>query len=137
MYLCKFDDSGNRTEARLSTEFTDEQIEEMKAGGYIAVPDDEWAFYSGDNGMGDNGTGYIRDTETGKPVSAPPIPIEEIERADKIARIVELKQLLTDTDYVAIKIAEGEATKESYYGVLAQRRAWRAEINDLEAQLDA
>lgn len=48
-------------------------------------------------------------------------------------RIRELKQLLSDTDYVAIKIAEGEATAEEYSEVLANRKAWRAEINQLES----
>ena len=47
-------------------------------------------------------------------------------------RIRQLKKLLSDTDYVAIKIAEGSATAEEYSEVLAQRKAWRAEINQLE-----
>ena len=47
-------------------------------------------------------------------------------------RIVELKQFLADTDYVVIKIAEGEATNEEYAEVLAERKAWRVEINKLE-----
>lgn len=50
----------------------------------------------------------------------------------KQARINELKAKLTDTDYVVIKIAEGEATQEEYAEVLAQRKVWRAEINELE-----
>lgn len=48
-------------------------------------------------------------------------------------RIVELKQKLSETDYVVIKIAEGEATAEEYSEVLANRKAWRAEINELES----
>lgn len=48
-------------------------------------------------------------------------------------RISELKDKLASTDYVAIKIAEGEATAEEYSEILAQRKAWRAEINQLEA----
>ena len=47
-------------------------------------------------------------------------------------RIAELKQLLADTDYVAAKIAEGAATREDYADVLAQRQAWRDEINALD-----
>ena len=46
-------------------------------------------------------------------------------------RISELKQLLADTDYVAAKIAEGAATREDYADVIAQRQAWRDEINAL------
>ena len=50
----------------------------------------------------------------------------------KQQRIYELKQLLSDTDYIVIKIAEGEATAEEYAEVLANRKAWRAEIRELE-----
>ena len=52
----------------------------------------------------------------------------------KQARINELKAKLQDTDYVVIKIAEGEATQEEYAEVLANRKAWRAEIKDLEKE---
>jgi hypothetical protein len=46
---------------------------------------------------------------------------------------MELKAKLQDTDYVVIKIAEGEATQEEYAEVLANRKAWRVEINELQA----
>ena len=49
-------------------------------------------------------------------------------------RINELKELLSTSDYKAIKYAEGELTEEEYAPVKAQRRAWRAEINSLEQQ---
>ena len=46
-------------------------------------------------------------------------------------QISDLKQKLSDTDYIACKIAEGAATKEEYAEILAQRQAWRNEINTL------
>lgn len=49
----------------------------------------------------------------------------------KQARIEELKAKLSETDYIVIKIAEGEATQEEYAEVLANRKAWRTEINEL------
>lgn len=49
-------------------------------------------------------------------------------------RIDDLKRKLTDTDYVVIKIAEGAATAEEYAETIASRKAWREEINALEAQ---
>lgn len=52
----------------------------------------------------------------------------------KAARIAELKQKLAETDYIALKIAEGSATKKEYSEKIAQRQAWRTEINDLEAE---
>ena len=47
------------------------------------------------------------------------------------SRIAELKVLLAGTDYAVIKIAEGVATAEEYADVIAQRQAWRAELNSL------
>lgn len=49
-------------------------------------------------------------------------------------RIAELKQKLAETDYIVLKIAEGSATKKEYAEKIAQRQAWRTEINDLEAE---
>ena len=46
-------------------------------------------------------------------------------------RVKHLKKLLADTDYVAAKIAEGDATREEYADVLAQRKEWRRQINEL------
>lgn len=54
---------------------------------------------------------------------------EEVRRAERIAQ---LKKQLFDTDYAVIKISEGAATPDEYAEVIAQRQAWRAEINQLE-----
>ena len=53
----------------------------------------------------------------------------------KHAEIVLLKRKLCDTDYKAIKYAEGKYTKEEYAPIDAQREAWRARINELEQEL--
>ena len=47
-------------------------------------------------------------------------------------QIDELKQKLSDTDYIACKIAEGAATTEEYADELKQRQIWREEINKME-----
>lgn len=47
-------------------------------------------------------------------------------------RISELKQNLAQTDYLAIKYAEGQLSAEEYAGTKAQRQAWRDEINVLQ-----
>ena len=47
-------------------------------------------------------------------------------------QIKELKQKLADTDYQAIKFAEGELTESEYAPTKAQRKAWRDRINELE-----
>ena len=51
------------------------------------------------------------------------------------AEITQLKANLSDTDYAAIKIAEGVATADDYADVLVQRQAWRDRINALEKEL--
>jgi hypothetical protein len=53
----------------------------------------------------------------------------------KVDRYYELKRKLAETDYKAIKYAEGEITVTEYAETLAQRRAWRVEINALEEEL--
>ena len=50
-------------------------------------------------------------------------------------QISELKQQLTDTDYKAIKYAEGLLTEEEYAETKAQRQEWRARINELESEM--
>lgn len=50
-------------------------------------------------------------------------------------QITTLKQNLTDTDYKAIKFAEGLLTAEEYEPTKVQRQAWRDEVNTLEASL--
>ena len=66
--------------------------------------------------------GKIQEIEI--PEEAYEIPVE--------VQIEELKQKLSDTDYIACKIAEGVATVEEYADMIQQRQAWREEINKLE-----
>lgn len=51
---------------------------------------------------------------------------------EKEYEIAELKSQLSLTDYVVIKIAEGEATKEDYAEVIEQRKAWRRRLKELQ-----
>lgn len=47
-------------------------------------------------------------------------------------RIAELKQMLADADYWTSKRIDGEYTDEEWAEKVAIRKAWRAEINELE-----
>lgn len=49
-------------------------------------------------------------------------------------QIISLKQNLADTDYQAIKYAEGLLTLDEYEPIREQRQAWRDEINRLEKE---
>ena len=52
------------------------------------------------------------------------------------SEIVELKKYLSDTDYKAIKFAEGEITESDYREVKSQRHDARVRINELEARIE-
>ena len=78
--LSKFDAHGVRVATVLpGVHYTsDDERQKYINDGYIPISDEEYQYYIGNRGTGDNGTGYIRDTKTGKPVSAPPAPpVEE------------------------------------------------------------
>lgn len=51
------------------------------------------------------------------------------------SQIAELKRNLANTDYQAIKYAEGQLSESEYAEMKAQRQAWRDEINQLEQTL--
>ena len=56
--------------------------------------------------------------------------IDEVQR-----KIDETKAKLSQTDYQAIKYAEGFISETDYAQIKAKRQAWRDEINALEAEL--
>lgn len=57
----------------------------------------------------------------------------ERERQEKIIlRVEELKQLLANSDYKAIKYSEGLISDEEYEPIKLQRQAWREEINQYQ-----
>lgn len=54
------------------------------------------------------------------------------EDVKKQERIAELKQILTDSDYWTSKYCDGEYTDEEWAEKVAQRKAWREELRELE-----
>lgn len=73
--------------------------------------------------------------ENHKPILIPNDPTEENRKREASLRIAELKKLLEDSDYQAIKYAEGLISASEYAPVKAKREMWRKEINDLEKTL--
>lgn len=65
------------------------------------------------------------------------IPYTEDELAMLAAEreIAELKMKLRDSDYQAIKYAEGMFTLSEYAPIREQRQAWRDRINELEGEI--
>lgn len=63
--------------------------------------------------------------------------VHEVPAPSIAQQVVELKAKLADTDYVVIKIAEAtgedaDALREKYAQVIADRKEWRKQINELE-----
>ena len=54
------------------------------------------------------------------------------DRDNAIQEITQLKKQLSNTDYKAIKYAEGEINPEDYLPIKNQRAEWRVKINKLQ-----
>lgn len=125
-YLCKFNEEGKR-EASIPSILVNNYGGEEKLlnEGYIKISTDDYQYYVGNRGEGDNGTGYIRDTETGKPISAPARVITLEERANTLkneyeAQIKSIDEAIqvaknnNDTEYVAELQQERQNTLDEY-----------------------
>jgi len=58
-----------------------------------------------------------------------------IDAEEKEAEIYELKKQLAESNYKAIKYAEGWYTEEEYAPIKAQREALRERIREMEAKI--
>lgn len=63
------------------------------------------------------------------------LPYDNDESIKAKKRIRVLKQQLKDTDYKALKYADGALTDEEYEEDKKQRQAWRDEINECESKI--
>ena len=119
MYLTKFDEEGRKI-ASIPVAFAEDYggIEKLKAEGYLEISDSEWNYYTGNCGEGENGTGYIRDNSTGKPISAPARVITLEEKANALKTEYEANIKAIDE---AIQIAKNNGDDE-YVSELQQER---------------
>jgi hypothetical protein len=81
-----------------------------------------------------------KDNKTLKSVNGLPTIVDrytedELVLITKTARIAELKAKLKETDYQAIKYAEGVMNYDDFATIRVQRQEWRDEINALEAEI--
>ena len=128
MYLAKFDENGNRTETYIAAEYTDEQKQEMYAAGFVDLSKNDWHYYVGNMGAGDNGTGYVRDAVTGKPVSAPPAP-----KPSKAQRIAQLEK-----DFESARFTIGTYYMESVLdGNVEVQKDLQVELSELKEQFES
>ena len=76
-----------------------------------------------------NGWTYLKD-------KCPHKTQEMIDRENAIQEITQLKKLLSDSDYKAIKFAEGELSAEEYAPDKQQRAYWRQRINLIQQEFN-
>lgn len=109
-YLVKFDDVGHRkATVIIGIHYTtDAERQKYIDDGYIPISDEDYQHYIGNRGAGDNGTGYIRDTKTGKPVSAPPAPAVPDVPAEPVVDDVRLAAFEAMAEQEARLISQGE-----------------------------
>ena len=129
-YLCKFDEKGYRHETYLSCEYSEEQKAEKIANGFVEISEEDWNYYVGNKGMGDNGTGYIRDAKTGKPISAPayvPSTEEKLARLeyDYAAEKARLREYMSTAE-----LMQDDETKAELQAECAELEAWYTEEYD-------
>lgn len=118
-YFCKFNKNGER-EASVPSTMVDRYggKENLISDGYIEISDEDYQYYVGNRGQGNNGTGYIRDSTTGKPISAPARVITLEERANVLKSEYEANVKAIDE---AIQIAKNNGDTE-YVTELQQER---------------
>ena len=128
IYLSKFNSTGHRTvSVPVDVTLSDARKAELLAEGYIEISKEDWEYYIGVHGNGDNGTGYIRDPKTGKPISAPAyVPTV----AEKVAALD--NQYETDKKTLASYYLDAALT-----GDTDVQDALKAEMAALNAQYDA
>ena len=101
-YLSKFDVSGHRENTVVSNVHytTGEERQSYINEGYISVPDEDYQYYIGNRGIGENGTGYVRDSITGRPVSAPSAasesPITENKDSTISSELMDIAEIILD-----------------------------------------
>lgn len=106
-YMSLFDADGKRvTSVPCDDDLTDEKKAALEAEGYVEIGEDEWHYYVGNKGAGDNGTGYVR--KDGKPVSAPAYVPTAAEQVDTLAATYETQVKELD-DQIMLAMADGDS----------------------------
>ena len=127
MYIAKFNSRGSCMEIYEDNMFPEVKAE-MLANGCIEISDTERDYYVGNMGTGDNGTGYIRDAVTGKPVSAPPAP-----KPSKAQRIAQLEK-----DFESARFTIGTYYMEAVLdGNVEVQKDLQTELSELKEQFES
>jgi hypothetical protein len=128
-YLIKFDSDGRRGATYRDDMKTADERAKLITDGYIEVSEEDYAYYAGNVDQGTNSTGYVRDSATGKPVSAPARVVTSTEKATSISAMYDSKinvlkdalataTLAGDTDLITDLKTEYTETMTAYQAAL-------------------
>ena len=111
-YLGKFSEEGKPEGFLLEgvNYKTQEEKDRKMAEGWIELTQEEWEYYTNNRGMGANGTGYIRNPQTGRPVSAPPYVYTKTELANMAKGQCDASLNQIDNEIMKIKAVNPSAT---------------------------
>ena len=127
MYVTKLNSKGSCMEIYEDNMFPEVKAEMLK-NGCFEISDTERDYYVGNMGAGDNGTGYVRDAVTGKPVSAPPAP-----KPSKAQRIAKLEK-----DFESARFTIGTYYMESVLdGNVEVQKDLQVELSELKEQFES
>ena len=129
MYLCKFDEAGKRIATVLKGVHFKTKAEKQKYldDGYLETSDEDYAYYVGNHGEGDNGTGYIRDSQTGKPVSAPPHVLTKEEKLAQLETEYQQEKAKLEGYFNTALLMDDTETQEELKSEMADLADWYAE----------
>lgn len=129
-YLCLFNNEGRRGATHLACEYSDSEKQEMLEAGFVEISEEDWNFYVGNKGMGDNGTGYIRGKD-GKPVSAPPhVPTKE-EKLAQLETEYKTEKAKLEGYFTTALLMDDTETQDELKEELADLEAWYKEEKEV------
>lgn len=109
--------------------YTEEEEKEVFFDGVIEVTEQQF------RGICEKSLCFSDDLKRVVPFVPTPAEAAAMEREKAMTAIEALKKELADTDYQALKFADGALTAEAYAPVRLRRQACRDEINRLEVKL--
>ena len=95
------------------------ELDETEIGNYQQITKEEYEAH-----LATQLEHHANDTVSVDPITA------------KRIRISELKRLLKESDYQAIKYAEGWISEQDYFPIKTARQQYRDEINQLEQEIE-
>lgn len=101
------------------------------------ISQEDWEYYTGNKGNGDNDTGYIMDFNTHKPMSAPPLPppTEEEVRKQKLNELQTYYNQQENSFQEDLSVAQLSDNEPAILSIKQEFRDFQQAYKDSRAQL--